>query len=333
MDPDLPGEFELIRRIRSRIGCPGGSIAQGIGDDTAVLSSAGDRDLLLTSDALVEGVHFRKSYTPMESLGWKALAVNLSDVAAMGGTPLACVVTLGISEGWKTSDVDEVYEGLIRCSVFGECPVSGGDTVRTKGAGFIDVTVLGMAEKGKAKLRSGARPGDRIWITGKPGGARTGLEVLENEVPEEEFIDSVNRFLEPRPPVKFAPLLAGCSGIHAMIDISDGIASDLIHVCEESGMGCELWRENIRPTEETMLWCSREGDKDPVEFALAGGEEYMLLFTADPVEIGEDFLRSIGATEEISCIGCITEQNQRVMISNCNRRETLKPSGWDHLKS
>jgi thiamine-monophosphate kinase len=327
------GEFGLIRRIRERVRGTGRGVVLGIGDDTAVLRVRKGWEILLTTDALVEETHFRLKYTPMESLGWKALAINISDVAAMGGIPRACTVSLALPEQWRVEDVDRFYEGLNRCARAYGCEVVGGDTVGSSGPCFISVTLLGEVEAGRAFRRGGAREGDLIFVTGSLGGARSGLEVLETGSDTEEFSDSVSRFLEPKPRLEEARGLMRCQGVHAMIDISDGLASELGHLCESGSVGCLIEERKIPVLDEAEIWC-RRCKKDPISFVLGSGEEYQLLFTVESRAYEEQkahpLLREGGVS---TVIGRITEGSKRILISREGRHRRLESEGWDHFGS
>jgi thiamine-monophosphate kinase len=327
------GEFGLIRRLRSACSAGGDRILLGIGDDAAVIRPEGGRSLILTTDAMAEGVHFDRSYFPLESLGWKCLAVNLSDVAAMGGTPVCCVMTAALPESWSVEEVDALYEGLGKCARRYGCPIVGGDTVRTGGGAVFSAAVLGEVPEGGAVLRSGARAGDLLCVTGVLGGASVGLEVLRAGGRESgRFPESVRRFLEPAPRTGEGASLAGRPGITAMIDISDGLVSEIRHVCEDSGLGCIVFADRIPVSEEAARWADGTGES-PVRRALESGEEYELLFTADPRVFPDRGLGTPAGIEgPVTVIGEMRSADRGIRIREGRSEFPLEGRGWDHYR-
>lgn len=306
-------------------------VVLGIGDDAAVFRSAPDHLTVITTDAMVEGVHFDLSYTPLESLGWKSLAINISDVAAMGGMPRHGVVSLAIPEKWKVEDVESLYEGMARCGRTYGCDIIGGDTVRSQRDAFLSVTVTGEVEKNKVIRRSGSRIGDVLCVTGELGGSRTGLEVLRSGKDKKHFHQSVQRFLEPRPRIQEAGQLIRGMHVSSMIDISDGLASEILHLCRESKLGCVVSEEAIPTHPEAILWSQKQEMKTS-DFVLQSGEEYELLFTTarSDLEMWQEQNRS---DLTVTVLGeMVSEEEGTVLLTKSGRR-ALAPGGWDHFGS
>jgi thiamine-monophosphate kinase len=328
------GEFGLIERIRKI--CPGygNRIILGIGDDAAIVESQSGRSLILTTDALVEGVHFDLRYVPLDSLGWKALAVNLSDVAAMGGAPICCLITVAIPECWNVERFELLYQGIIQCGERYQCPIAGGDTVKSPSSSFISVSVLGEAQAGEIKKRSGARSGDLLCVTGELGGARVGLEVLRAGEDESDFYTkSISRFLKPIPRIAESQKLISELSVTSMIDISDGLASEIRHLCKASGLGCRLFGDRIPVSDETVRWAQKNGIS-PLEIALESGEEYELLFTVDPIILNRKTHEySSKQTGLFSIIGEMRPQSEGLQIRDGSRARTMANKGWDHYLS
>jgi thiamine-monophosphate kinase len=327
------GEFGLIGNIRSICPDPGDRILLGIGDDAALIRTRPDYSLLLTTDALTEGIHYDLRYVPISALGWKSLAVNLSDVAAMGGFPVCCLVTIGLPDEWSVEDVRSLYQGISRCSIRYNCPVVGGDTVKTRSGSFVNVTVAGEVRSGKEKRRSGAKSGDLLCMTGELGGARTGLEVLQSEDnPAYSYPRSVARFLEPEPRLEEAGDLIRELETTSMIDISDGLTSEIRHLCEESSLGCVVIEENIAVSEEAIIWARKTG-RHPFQFAIESGEEYELLFTVAP-DILNRVSKGFSPTKAsmFSIIGEMRPLEEGIQSRKGGELHPLTIAGWDHFK-
>jgi thiamine-monophosphate kinase len=327
------GEFELINRISRIVDDRSDQIVLGIGDDAAVVCAHPGWETIITTDTLIEGVHFDLSYTPIDKLGWKALAINISDIASMGGIPRYAVVSLAISKDWKIKDVEDFYEGLARCCHQTNCSIVGGDTVKSEKNFIITVTILGEVEEGCAVRRSGAKEGDVLCVTGELGGAKVGLEVLKNNKSINRFPDSVNRFFEPRLRFKEARKLVKELEVSSMIDISDGLASEVTHLCRESKLGCLLWKEKIPLNMEVKRWAN-ECCQTAEQYALAGGEEYELLFTVDRkrFEIWQEEDSNIKDLK-VTMIGEMINRKDGINIMDGKRRLKLSYKGWDHFKT
>ncbi|MGH2898907.1 MAG: thiamine-phosphate kinase, partial [Solirubrobacteraceae bacterium] len=251
----------------------------GIGDDAAVLRARPRDELVFTTDALVEDVHFRWRTSDARSLGEKSLAVNLSDAAAMGAKPLGCLLTLGVPEDVSSERLAGFFDGLLARARASHCPLVGGDTVRAP-LWLIGVSVVGAVARGRALTRAAACAGDRIFVTGELGGAAAGLALLEGPgvaSPAERRL--ARRQLRPSPPVAVGPVLANARLARAAIDVSDGLAQDLGHVARESGLAAHVELERV-PLARGLEQAAAKLGLDPLALALAGGEDYELLFTA-----------------------------------------------------
>lgn len=276
----MKGEFEFIADIRDMFPAPEG--IQGIGDDCAVLPQKEGQETLVSTDMLVEGSHFLLEDIDARQLGWKSAAANFSDIAAMGGRPVCSFLALALPgnlpEGWT----ERFLDGYREISEKYGFPLLGGDTTASKDRLCICVTVLGKAPEGGSLKRSGARPGDLVCITGTVGDSAAGLYAILHSVPREDEVPYlIDRHYMPTPRINEGIILAGTQGVHSMMDISDGIGSDIRHIMEESGVGVEIDLNSIPLSRELQRFCSRL-DLDPRDFAVDGGEDYELLFTADP---------------------------------------------------
>ena len=309
----MRSEFEFIESIKKR------HKLKVIGDDCAVVPMNTQSDQLFTVDLLIENIDFRLEWTTPALLGHKALAVSLSDIAAMGGMPKCAMLTLGIPQGlWKTSFLDEFYEGWhILADKFG-VKLIGGDISKASEL-VIDSFVIGEVAKGKALLRSGAKPGDFIFVTGEIGGASLGLLLLENGTrpgPNVEAIlqNAVLRQLKPMPQTAIGKILLEKDLATATIDLSDGLSSDLGHLCKASGVGAEIEASRLPIAKGASL-----------EMALNGGEDFELLFTVPPerqFEVGR-----LGAVE----IGRIVPASSGIKLSGEKEVRNIEPKGFDHF--
>ncbi len=329
MDLRALGEFGLIEAIRRRARVDRRVWQLGIGDDAAILRPRPRDSLVLTTDALVEDVHFRWRTTDARALGEKSLAVNLSDVGAMGAVPLGCLLTLGVPSGVEPARLEGFLDGLLRSARASHCPLVGGDTVRSP-LWLINVCVVGSVARGRALLRSGARPGDRVLVTGELGGAAAGLALLEGDSPstasERAF---VRRQLRPRPPYRAGAALARAGLAHAAIDLSDGLAQDLGHVARESGVCAHVDVARV-PLARGLARAAALLGLDPLALALSGGEDYELLFAAPE--------RGPSAEKYASRLGCrVTEigvfaRGRGVRFTRDGRPYVPAASGFQHFK-
>ena len=276
----MKSEFEFIENIRQRYSL------RKIGDDCAVLPKDFKTDLVITTDLLVEDVDFRREWVTPEFMGHKALAVSLSDVAAMGAKPVWAMLSLGIPEtAWKSDFADRFYDGYFRLARKFDVEIVGGDVSRTPDKIVVDSIAAGEVSKERAVLRSGAKPGDLIFVTGELGGAAAGLKLLESGVRynDEAKIWQHNlmlKQLQPQPQVRAALDLNEYNRATAMIDLSDGLSGDLMHVCRASGVGAKIFADKI-PLHKNLLSIA-DSFEEKLNFALNGGEDFELLFTVDP---------------------------------------------------
>lgn len=301
----------------------GGGVIQGIGDDCAVLRVPVREDLLVTTDLSIEGVHFRREWHPPESVGHRCLARGLSDVAAMGGTPFAAFVSLALPAKISQSWVDSFFRGLLKLARQFNTTLAGGDTSRSPSGVFADIVVLGSAPKNNAILRSGARPGDRVYVTGALGASAASVDILFKK---RQRLDP-NRFRAhffPTTRIRVAKLLREKRIPSAMIDISDGLSTDLDHICEMSRVGAEVFTEKI-PVAKIGTPAKPVG----LDFALNGGEDYELLFTASR---NREVPRSISGVK-ITCIGEIISKRQVFLVDESGSRSKLKVRGWEHFRN
>ena len=274
------GEFGLIEWIRGLFPVPDGVL--GIGDDCAVIPQRDGLETLVTTDMLVEGSHFLLEDIDPYSLGWKSAAVNLSDIAGMGGKPVGTFLSVALPKSLDDSFLEGFFRGYKDLSDRFACPLLGGDTTASPDRMCINVTVLGSCAAGRSRKRSAAQPGDLVCVTGPLGDSAAGLKVILDKVErsEEETILR-ERHYRPLPRVEEGMKLAGTPGVNAMMDISDGIGSDLRHILEESGKGARVDVRSLPLSAELRTVCARRA-WDPVVLALDGGEDYELLFTCHP---------------------------------------------------
>lgn len=341
------GEFGLIRRLTKDIELKNKETVKGVGDDCAVLNYGSDRDVLVTTDLLMEGVHFDLTYMPLKHLGYKAAQVNFSDVYAMGGTPRQITVSLALGRRFTIEDMDELYAGLRLACDAHSVDIVGGDTTSSRTGLAISITCIGDVEKGQAILRSGARPTDLVCVSGDLGAAYMGLQLLEreNQVYYQQLEEA--RKKDANATIDFQPDFAGReyllerqmrpearrdiverlrqAGIRptAMMDVSDGLSSELLHICHESGVGCRVYEERI-PLDYQTAVMAEELNMNVTTCALNGGEDYELLFTV-PIADHE----KIEQMEGVRLIGHITEASLgSVLITRDGQEFPLKAQGW-----
>lgn len=272
------GEFGLIDRISAQFKVP--ENVTGIGDDCAVIPQSCGLDTIVSTDMLVEGTHFLLESTGPEDLGWKSVAVNLSDIAAMGGKPTGTLLSLAVPDSLSLEWADLFISGYRQLSDMFGCPLLGGDTTSAKDRICINVTVLGTVPSGEARTRDSAKEGDLICVTGCLGDSAAGLRILLENGQGNEYPQLVRHHLRPTPRIREGLLLARCPGVHAMMDISDGLGSDLRHILDASGKGAVVDTASVPLSAQLRQYCKAFG-LDPLEPALSGGEDYELLFTVD----------------------------------------------------
>lgn len=336
MDLAEIGEFGLIKRVRRHFARSKESIVIGMGDDAAAVRLSNRRLLLLTSDLLVEDVHFNLSYSSFFQIGRKALTANVSDIAAMGGIPLYTLVSLAIPKRYRVEDIEHLYKGMMDLSSKLNISLVGGDTSYSRKGFFLSLFVVGEVEEDLVVTRSGAKDGDCIFVTGTLGDSAAGLELLKGGLKpragDKGLSYLIRRHLEPDPRLIEGRFIATNRLAAAMIDISDGLAIDLHHICEESRVGAEIFEERI-PISDKIKRAKAHLKRSPLFYALGGGEDYELLFTVDK-RCTEEVLRLCKKGRlRARYIGNILplKKGMSIIDSNGNRRE-LKITGYEHFK-
>lgn len=329
------GEFGFIKRISKDMVLREAGVILGIGDDASVFEPRADRVMVLTTDMLVEGVHFDLEYTSFTLLGRKTLAVNLSDIAAMGAEPQDAYVCIAVPERITLEDLDALYEGLRGMALEHSVNILGGDTTRSPGPLVMSVALTGSAFEGQVVLRSGARPGDLIYVTGCLGEAPAGLDMLRQKRswPRHEGEELLRAHLDPRPHVAEGIFLAREGFATSMIDLSDGLASDLRHICERSGVGAVIHEESL-PVSRSLRQYADQFCLDLLPMILGGGEDYCLLLTVPPERGGElegSFQRLFGRA--IWRIGEIVSRGELLMLTSTGELRPLPKAGWDSFES
>ncbi len=331
------GEFGLIEHIQQQFPIHNATSLKGIGDDAAIIS-AGDDSLVVTTDMLLEGVHFDLSYMPLKHLGYKAVAVNVSDIAAMNARPEQIVISLGISNRFSLEAVDELYEGIRAACESYRVDLVGGDTTSSASGLIISITAIGRVLKDKVVLRSGAKTNDIICVTGDLGAAYVGLQVLEREKqvfltnPEmqpdlEKYEYLVGRQLKPEARMDIIHDLAELNCVPtSMIDISDGLASELLHLSKHSKLGVKIFEDKV-PIDHTTFETAIEFKIDPITCVLSGGEDYELLFTISPSDY-----EKLKNHPDIHFIGHMHDNaNQNVLITKQQTVVPITAQGWNHF--
>ena len=323
------GEFGLIERIKGLVERPSTGLVLGIEDDAAAFQTTEDQINLLTTDAFIEGVHFNLDYFSFHQLGWRVMAANLSDIAAMGGWPHYVVISVGLPADMTKESIDDFYGGMKALADQYETALIGGDTVESPERLFISLTIFGRVEQTKMAKRSGAQIGDAIFVTGHLGGAAAGLKVLQSDDSplKKRFVASVDKHLTPNPRIREARFLVENFPVNAMIDISDGLAPGLHHVCDLSKVGALIDETAIPILEETRS-VARHFNEKSLDYALFGGEDFELLFTAadDGSKIMKKFVDEFG----YSCfhIGRIRDKSQSLALQgSCGEETFLDPQG------
>lgn len=333
------GEFGLIHHLTDKLENVNASTLRGVGDDAAVMHYESSNDVLVTTDLLLENVHFDLTYVPLKHLGYKSAVVNFSDIYAMNGTPRQITVSLGISRRFTVEHIEELYAGIrLACEVYG-VDIVGGDTSASNQGLVISITCLGEAPRDKIVYRDGARPTDLICVSGDLGAAYMGLQLLEREkvasagradfVPDfagKEYL--VERQLKPEARRDIIKELAE-AGVKptSMMDVSDGLSSELIHITSQSGVGCRVYEDRI-PIDYQTAVMAEELNVNLVTAALNGGEDYELLFTV-PLTDRE----KVEKLKDVRLIGYITEKDLGcAMVTRDGNEIPLKAQGWNPLK-
>ncbi|MGH9788011.1 MAG: thiamine-phosphate kinase [Candidatus Acidiferrales bacterium] len=323
----MRGEDEIIRRLGRQFPA-GGRVRVGIGDDAAVLAGDARRDWVVTTDLLVENVHFLRRWQPARAVGWKALARSLSDIAAMGATPVAALVALAVPAATPTSWVKDFFDGLALLARRFGVRVIGGD-LSSASQIVANVQVLGEVERGRALLRSGARPGDLLLVGGTLGLSQLGLLRLQSRGRSTQPVlkRALRAHFYPWPRLALARALQRYRP-SAMIDLSDGLSTDLHHLCEASRVGACLFAPRL-PAVDVPALLARRLRTTGLELALHGGEDYQLLFT---LRRSRTPLPKNLAGVHLTAIGEITSDPRVVLVDSTGRAERLPPRGWDHFR-
>ncbi len=319
----MKSEFEFLANIRKKYNLT------KTGDDCAVMPKDAKTDLVITTDLLVEDIDFRLDWTRPDFLGHKALAVSLSDVAAMGAKPVWAMLSIGIPENiWKTDFVEKFYQGYMTFAKKFNIELIGGDVSKTPDKIVIDSIAAGEVKKGKAVLRSGAKAGDLIYVTGNLGGASAGLKLLENGIRYDESAkiwqkDLLQKQLQPLSKIWFQDFQNLHKIANSMIDLSDGLSSDLFHICKESKVGAKIFADQI-PLHKNLRSVAKTSAEKLI-YALNGGEDFELLFTADPKKISNKIFRHLHQ------IGEVTENVGKIELITGINSEFLEPKGFTHF--
>jgi len=330
------GEFGLIDRLSANFKHQLSNTVLPLGDDCAAYSTNSSTNQLVSTDALVENIHFKLSTITAEQLGKKAIAVNISDIAAMGGTPTRILITLGISKKISPSFLDQLYKGIrITCELY-NIELFGGDTVSSPNCFFINITIIGEAKKGKLFTRKGAKNGDLIFTTGTLGDSSLGLKLQSGKkwkCSAKSRKHLLAKHLTPTPRLKESRLLTTCSNkITSMIDISDGLVQDLHHICKQSATGAVIYEEKLPQSSAFAKVCS-DNNLNPLPFILNGGEDYELLFTL-PADGVKNLYRQFEKAEAlVTHIGEIAQPSEKVSLlkKNGKREALLQSSGFNHF--
>jgi thiamine-monophosphate kinase len=323
--------IEIIRRAARK--APG--VRVGIGDDCAILEPEAGRVLLATTDLLIEDVHFRRRWATPEDIGWKSLAVNVSDIASMGGRPRWALIALACPDGVSLDEGEAFYAGVQALAKEHDVVVIGGDTAASPHGWIVNITLLGDAA-GKPIMRSTAKVGDAIAVTGTVGRSAAGLALLEStstpaEVADATRLDVTGAHLRPRPRTREGQWLAAAGGVTAMIDLSDGLATDLGHLCEESAVGArvELARVPVNPTVHAV---AKALNRDALPWATGGGEDYELLLACEPGAFERLASGLVAATgTRLTAVGEVTDAADGIRYLDAGGRAVSVRSGFEHF--
>jgi thiamine-monophosphate kinase len=332
------GEFGLIDHLTKHFEIHNASTVTAVGDDAAVLD-ASEKQTLITTDLLIEGVHFDLSYVPLKHLGYKAVMVNLSDVYAMNGVAEQITVSIAVSNRFSLEAIEELYAGIqLACTTY-NIDLIGGDTTSSTTGILISITAIGKADKEEIVYRSGAKETDLIVVSGDLGAAYLGLQVLErekqvfkvdpNNQPDlDAYSYLIERQLKPEARRDISGLLKELEvKPTSMIDISDGLSSELMHICTQSKVGCKVYEEKL-PLDPQVISACEEFEIDSTMVALSGGEDYELLFTVPIADFDK-----IKANPNFSIIGHVTAENQGMnLVTRANQELALKAQGWNSME-
>jgi thiamine-monophosphate kinase len=329
------GERALIARILGRLPRPPANLIVGPGDDAAVIEPARNERLVVTTDAVVEGVHVDRAFSTPSDIGHKALAVNLSDLAAMAAAPRWAVVSLVLPGSWLVSDVEDLMDGCVSLATRHGVAIAGGNIARTSGPLVVDITVGGEVRARRWLTRSGARPGDEIFVSGSIGAAAAGLEMLQNDPASgsrQPTSDCVARHRRPVPRVRLGLAMGRARAARAAMDLSDGLADALRQVANASGCGVRLDASSLPIDPEAREWWSARR-VDPIRAAIVGGDDYELLFAVP--QRGGRLLRAVHkrvANPALTRIGVFTKDASELTVDRDGRDEEL-PQGYEHFRA
>ncbi len=329
------GEFGFIEKIACGCLIRPQNILKAIGDDAAAFTMSSDEVILLTTDMLVERVHFLKHATSGFNLGYKALSVNLSDIAAMGGTAKEAFVSIAVPGNCRAEYLEDLYKGMKTLAREFDVNILGGDTTGSKTDLILNISVIGSVPKNEILYRDTAQPGDIIFSTGCLGDSKAGLYLILNNISadSEELKSLFDAHVLPKPYLREGRFLASQGGVCSAIDVSDGLSSDLGHILKQSRVGACLYADKIPVSENLRRFCRQFGF-NPLEYALSGGEDYTLAGTLSPdmaEQIARDYLSAF--EQPLYLIGEITDSGKTEMIFPDGRSNVMKASGWDHFKS
>lgn len=343
------GEFGLIDRIKKIVdfhvddASLQDNLVLGISDDAAVYRPTPGKVQLLTTDAFVEGIHFDLSFTSFKHLGWKTIIANISDIAAMGGVPRYATIALSIPKKISVEMIEEFYQGAAFACKKYSCLIVGGDTTTSMANMTISVAMLGEANERDVRYRKDAKPGEYICVTGHLGASVAGLKILKREKERfakstakdefkpnlEPYIEAVEKHLMPKPRLDLSRILIEKVKIGALIDISDGLASEVHHICNNSSVGASIYEHNI-PLQSITQLIAKEFSESPIDYALYGGEDYELLFTISD----EEYEKLDKLTNDVTIIGRITERDKGIeLIREQGEHEPLRFAGYNHFRN
>ncbi len=326
------GEFGFIDRISPLGKIRTEGVVKGIGDDCAVIDVGGPDYLLITTDLLVEKVHFLLHWSSPEMIGARSLTANLSDIAACGGIPRDAFLSLAIPDYVEVEWLDGFYRGLTKLARTYNVNVLGGDTTSSQGHLVINIVVTGLVPTGEALFRHTARVGDIIVLTGPTGKSRAGCDILLRAptMSTESAKSIIQAHLQPRPHLEEGRILATSGACTAAIDVSDGVSSDLGHLCQDSGIGAILYEEKI-PVAEELIEMGHAVGKDSLDWVLNGGEDYVLLAAVKPDALETLLKQASRAGREFYPIGEFISGNKMELVGIDGSRREIRPAGWDHF--
>jgi thiamine-monophosphate kinase len=326
------GERALLARIRARLPKPGTGVVVGVGDDAAVVTGAGSAQVVLTTDALIEGVHFDRAIASAADVGHKALAVNLSDLAAMGATPRWALLSLVLPDGTAVDDVEQLLDGLVALASAESTALVGGNVARSPGPLVVDVTAVGTVHPRRVLTRNAGRPGDELYVSGVIGGGLAGLEMLRSDERQSSLpaaASCIDRYRRPHARVRLGRAMGQARAARAAMDLSDGLADAIRQIAEASGCGAEVDAAALPIDDGARRWWEARGE-DPVAKALSGGDDYELLFASPAKWRGRvRHARKHAATPPLTRIGVLTGARDEYVVLREGRRERLT-GGFEH---